>query len=66
MSQIANIYAHLIDHGSITPLEAFNEYGILALHSRVAELRERGHVIVTEMVKVKSGKRVGKYSLGKR
>lgn len=63
MSQCANVFVHMKEHGSITPLEAFKRYGILALHSRIAELRERGHKIVTRMVETESGKRVGQYSL---
>lgn len=63
MSQAANIYAHMAGGKSITPLEAFQLYGTLALHSRIAELRERGHRINTEMIDLPNGKRVGRYSL---
>jgi hypothetical protein len=37
-------------------------FGTLALHSRVNELRSRGHDIETEMIEV-GGKRVGRYSV---
>lgn len=62
MSQCGQIYAHLADGGSITPLEAFKLYGCLALHSRINELRERGIEIETVMIDV-GGKRVGQYSM---
>ena len=62
MSQCAQVYAHMRDIGTITPLTAFRFYGILALHSRVSELRGRGHKIITRMVK-RNGKRVGQYRL---
>lgn len=62
MSQCSQIFVHLQDQGPITPLEAYRLYGTLALHSRVAELRERGIPIKCELVEV-NGKRVGRYSL---
>ena len=62
MSQSANIWAHLEAGGTLTPLEAFQKFGTLALHSRIRELRERGHDIETEMITV-GNKRVGKYSM---
>lgn len=65
MSQCANIYCWLKDGHTITPLEAFQLFGTLALHSRVAELRERGHEIKCEMINV-NGKSVGRYSLEQR
>lgn len=65
MSQCSKILAHMQAHGSITPLEAFNLYKSLACHSRIAELRERGHDIATEMVETPSGNVVGRYRLRK-
>lgn len=55
----------MIDEGPITPLIAFQRYGTLALHSRIAELRERGIEIETTMIEV-NGKRVGMYSIPER
>lgn len=63
MSQNANIYAHLADGKTLTPMQALNLFGTLALHSRIAELRERGHAIECTIVKTPMGKRVGRYSL---
>lgn len=62
MSQCGQIYAHLADGGTITPLEAFQLYGCLALHSRIDELRGRGIEIETVMIEI-NGKRVGQYSM---
>lgn len=66
ISQCGQIYAHMLEYGSITPLEAALLYNCLACHSRIAELRERGHDIETEMVKLGNGKRVGRYRLASR
>lgn len=68
MSQCSNVYQHMLDQGPITPLMAFQLYGILALHSRISELRERLRrkgveiEIETTMIEV-NGKRVGQYSI---
>ena len=63
MTQCEAVLAHLQRGETLTPLTAFQLYGTLALHSRIAELRERGNIIHCEMVTVPSGKRVGSYSL---
>ncbi len=62
MSQADAILDYLQRGHSITPLEAFSLFGTLALHSRCAELRERGHLIECELVAV-GRKKVGRYSL---
>lgn len=62
-SQCNTILAHLERGGTITPLCALNLCGTLALHSRISELRKRGHLIHTELIRTPSGKYVGKYSL---
>lgn len=41
------------DYGSITSLEAVNEYGIMRLASRINDLKAQGIAIVSE---VKTGK----------
>lgn len=48
MTQCERILRHLRDHGSISSLEAINEYGILRLASRVNDLKKRGYNIVGE------------------
>ena len=62
-SQCARILAYLEAGGSLTPVQAFAMFGTLAMHSRAAELRERGHPITCDLVETPGGKRVGCYSL---
>lgn len=50
ISQCDRILRHLRDHGSITAIEAFIEYGILRLAARISDLKERGHNITSEIV----------------
>lgn len=45
MSQTARILAHLEAGNTITPAEAYAMVGSLALHSRIAEIRERGYAV---------------------
>jgi hypothetical protein len=44
---------HLLDYGSISSLEAIQEYGILRLASRINDLKRSGVAIVSE---TKTGK----------
>jgi hypothetical protein len=53
ITQCERILRHLKDYGSITSLEAVNEYGIMRLASRINDLRSEGIAIVSEM---KTGK----------
>lgn len=46
-TQCEKVLRHLKDHGSITSIEAFNEYGILRLASRINDLRAQGIAIVS-------------------
>ena len=62
MSQSARILTHIKKHGSITPLVALNHYGCFRLAARIADLKDRGHKIMTEMVEV-NGKRIARYRL---
>lgn len=49
MTQIEKVYDHLKTHGSITPKEAYDRYGIMRLASRISDLRLRGCKITTVM-----------------
>lgn len=51
MTQSERIARHLRDYGSITSLEAIQEYGIMRLASRVSDLKKAGFPIHAEMVK---------------
>lgn len=53
ITQIERILRHLNDYGSITSLEAMQEYGIMRLASRINDLKAEGIDIVSE---TKSGK----------
>ncbi len=52
-TQCEVVLTHLKEHGSITSIEAFTEYGILRLASRINDLRRRGYLIKSEL---KTGK----------
>ena len=53
ITQCERILRHLKDFGSITTLEAIQEYGILRLASRINDLKRQGYTIITE---TKTGK----------
>ena len=48
-TQCDKILRHLTDHGSITSMEAMNEYGIMRLASRINDLRAQGIPIVSDV-----------------
>lgn len=48
MTQTERVLRHLQDYGSITPVEALSEYGIMRLGARIWDLKRQGHVIATE------------------
>ena len=50
MTQCERILRHMRDYGSITQAEAQAEYGVARLAARIDNLRERGHVIRSELV----------------
>lgn len=45
MTQNERILRHLMDGGTLTQTEAFQEYGISRLSSRICELRAAGYPI---------------------
>ena len=46
MKQETKILSHMITFGSITPAEAYENYGVLRLASRIYDLKKAGHGIV--------------------
>ena len=62
MSQKEQILQYLQQHGTITPIEALNEIGSFRLSARIAELREEGYHIETNMVQ-QNGKEFAEYKL---
>ena len=47
MTQKELVLRHLQDFGSITSMDAFNDYGITRLSAVIFDLREMGHKIKT-------------------
>ena len=62
ITQTDAIRNHMIVNGSITALEAFNNYGCMRLAARVNDLRKLGYIIETQTEK-KRGKRWARYHL---
>jgi hypothetical protein len=48
MTQAEKVLRHLRDYGSITPLTAMSDYGIMRLGARIYDLRQLGHPIISE------------------
>ena len=63
-SQNALIKGWLLNGKSITPMEALNMFGCFRLSARIANLREEGLPVVTDMVTI-NDKRVARYYLQK-
>ena len=53
-TQVQEIIDHMTKFGSITTLEAFNNYGCTRLASRIHEIRRMGIVVNVETVAVKN------------
>jgi len=62
-TQNAQILKHLRAGKHLTPIEALNRYGCLRLASRIQDLEEAGHRILSRMVKLPNGKRVASYRM---
>lgn len=54
MTQKEQILRHLNDYGSITQLEAFRDYGIMRLASRINDIRRDGVNITVAMERTKN------------
>lgn len=55
-TQKDEIYWYLLEHGSITPLEALSEFGCMRLASRISELKKDGVEIRRELVGKKNSR----------
>lgn len=51
LKQTDKILRHLHDYGTINPIEALNEYGIMRLASRICDLKDMGYNIETTATK---------------
>jgi len=60
-SQNALIKGWLLNGYSLTQLEALQQFGCFRLAARIADLRDKGLNIVTDMVTLENGKRVARY-----
>lgn len=49
MSQNDKVLEHLKKHGSITPLDAYELYGIMRLGDLIDNLKHQGHRITTRL-----------------
>lgn len=54
MTQNEQVLQYIERHGSIDPLRALNELGVMRLAARIANLRAMGHNIVTETMRKKT------------
>lgn len=64
MTQRENILKYIQEHGSITPMEAWTEFGCYRLSGRIFELRQQGWNINTEQM-FSNGKVFARYVLEK-
>jgi len=64
-SQNALIKGWLLNGYTITQLEALNQFGCFRLAARIADLRDKGLNVVTDMVTLENGKRVARYFVKK-
>lgn len=53
-SQAQRVLSYLHKHGSITQYEAMVDLGVMRLASRIAELKQSGQIIESQMVSVKN------------
>ena len=54
MTQSQRILKYLRDFGSITPLEAMQDLGVMRLGARIYDLKKAGHPISRRMVTIKN------------
>lgn len=62
------ILDYIAEFGSITPLEAIQDLGIMRLASRISDLKRKGYNIISENVTIKNryGEKcsIKRYSIG--
>lgn len=68
MTQVQKVLKHMQENGSITQLDAINEYRIYRLASRISDLKRLGYKIKTNTITFKnqdgSTGRYAEYMLG--
>ena len=65
-TQRNRVLAHLMSGKSITPIEALDLYGSFRLSSIIFDLRGQDYDIRTEMITIRKGSRVARYSLAEK
>lgn len=61
MTQEEQVYQYMQEHDYITSMEAFRYLGVTRLSAKIFDLRQNGHVILTEPV-IKQNRRTGRQS----
>ena len=64
MTQSETLLAALKAGEQLTTLDALQKYKIMAVSQRMTELQRAGYPIVSERIKVNSGKHVARYRWG--
>lgn len=54
MTQTEKILRHLEEYGSITPMDALQEYGIMRLASRICDIKRAGVAVEKEIETAKN------------
>ena len=62
-TQCNRILEFMREGNSLTGLEALTRFGCIHLPRRILDLKERGHHIGDEFIRLESGKRVKRYYL---
>lgn len=63
MSQKQRILTYLYSGRTLTSLQALKKFNCWRLSGRIAELRDAGIWVKTEMILTKTGKNIARYSL---
>ena len=63
MKKIEQVLRHLQIHGSITPKDAYLQYGYYRLSDGIWKLRNRGHNIITQEETSDKGETYARYVL---
>ena len=62
-TQVENVFEYLLEHGSITYQEAFDNFRVASLKAVIWKLRKQGHVIQAMEQILKDGKKRTEYYL---
>lgn len=54
MTQVERVLMYMNTYGSITPLDAMREFGIMRLASRISDIKRLGYDVNKEMVQAEN------------